>query len=92
MEIDHSNKTVKKVVNEQFKYLGLDITFADIEEEVQVGKKKIKWYHHYRFENEQQYLKWKEWAIEELKKVGLENEFNKIDMIWGFTYKWKEGS
>lgn len=66
------------------------MTFDDIEEETKVGKKKVNWRRLYQFENEAKYLEWKNWAREELKKVGLEKQIDMIDMLWGLDYKWKD--
>ena len=91
MEVRKSS-LVKRILDEQFKIIGVDMTFDRLEEEIQVGKKKVKWCDYYKFENEDQYLKWKVWALQELKKSPVPESFDKIDMLWGLCYKWKEGS
>lgn len=91
MEIGKS-KLVKRVLDEQFKIIGVDMTFDKLEEYIVVGKKKVRWCDYYKFEDEAQYLRWKDWALQELKKSIVPENFDKIDMLWGLCYKWKEGS
>ena len=81
------NKTVLRVINQQFKLIGLDITFDDIEEYEKEGKKKVFWFDKYKFNSEEDFLKWKTWAVSELSKASLEKKVDEIDMLWGFGYK-----
>ena len=92
MKIENENRVVQKILDEQFKIIGSNKSFEEIDEILTIGKKKIPWFEYYKFENKEQYEKWKAWAIKELQKVNLENTFDEIDMLWGFCYKWKEGS
>lgn len=90
MVIDKSS-LVKRILNEQFRIIGADVKFETLEEQILVGKKKVMWYDYYKFENKEQYQKWKEWALKELEKSIVKENFDKIDMLWGLCYKWKEG-
>lgn len=90
MEIEYVDKKLKKIVDKQFEIIGLDIKFVDVKEEISVKKKKIPWYKHYLFENEEQYEKWKKWAIQEMEKMDLADQFVKLDLIYGLNIKIKK--
>lgn len=85
MIIDHINKAIHRIINYQFKVIGEDIIFKDIPEggEIIIGKKKKMWYDVYQYKNEEQYLQWKIWALEELEKGQHSDKFDTLDMIWG---------
>lgn len=80
-----------KIVNQQFKILGLNKTFAEIPDSgmVDVGKKKEKWYNVYKFTEEQE-KQWKEWALAELRKIHsdekeIQGVFRELDLVYGFV-------
>jgi len=82
---------IDEIINEQFKIIGVKVLFKDIPKEgIKVKKKKVMWYDYYKFETENEYLKWKEWAKNRLKENNIENKFDEIDMLYGLSYKWEE--
>jgi hypothetical protein len=85
---------VKRVVNKQFEMIGEEFRIKDLTEhpiiELKV-KKKVKtvyWYEYYLFKDENQYLEWRKWAEEELKREGYgTKEIVEIDLLYGMNYK-----
>lgn len=77
------------IINHQFKMIGEKITYDELPEtgEIVVGKKKMNWWDYYMFKDEEEYLKWKNWAIALLKVKGMENKFDIIDMTYGLKYR-----
>lgn len=90
MKVEFLNKRIEYIINRQFKIIGLDIKFSDIEELVEVGKKKIPWYEHYLFDTKEQYEEWRDWAKRELSEKDIDEDFTKIDLIYGLNYKIKK--
>lgn len=90
MKVEFVNKKLTRIIDEQFKIIGLDIKFENVQEYITVNKKKVIWYEHYLFDNVEQYEKWKSWAIKEMKKMELEDEFMKLDLIYGLNFKIKK--
>ena len=87
------DKILKKIVNHQFQIIGVEVKFEDIPEEgIKVGKKLVKWYDYYFFENEDQYMVWKRWALKELEKINSAHRINEIDMLYGLQYKMRKVS
>jgi len=78
------------LANKQFSMIGVNLKYEDLPEDGTIvfnGKKK-KWWDCYKFETQDQYLKWKKLAIEQLKKEGYdESYFNEIDMVIGLNVK-----
>lgn len=81
---------VERIVNQQFKIIGVDVSFKTLEEYIEVGKKKIKWYDYYKFKSKEQYEEWKKWALNEINNSEVKENFDMIDMIWGLEYDWKK--
>lgn len=82
---------VRKIVDQQFKLIGENMTYDALPEYVEdKKKKKIKWWDYYMFKDEEQYLKWKEWAIAQLKEHNMEKDFDTIDMTYGLNYRMVE--
>lgn len=89
MKIEFIDKRMIPILNHQFKIIGENITFEDINEFVEIGKKKVIWYEYYLFKDKNQYEEWKEWALKEMKQKNITERFDKIDMIYGLNYKIK---
>lgn len=77
------------IINRQFELIGEQITYEDLPDDgvITIGKKKIRWYEHYLFRDEDQYLAWKAFAISELTPHNLQKKFDLIDMTYGLDYK-----
>lgn len=89
MKIEFIDKRMIPILNHQFKIIGENITFEDINEFVEIGKKKVIWYEYYLFKDKNQYEEWKEWALKEMEKKNITEKFDKVDMIYGLNYKIK---
>lgn len=91
MEILHKNPIINRIINEQFRRIGYDnIKYEDLPEDgiLEFKKKKIKWWEYYLFKDEEQYISWKEWAINLMKEHNIPpNKFPIIDMTYGLNYK-----
>lgn len=89
MYLSIENPLIKRVVNEQFKIIGEKMTYECLPEFVEIGKtkKKIKWWEYYLFENQAQYLKWKEWGKAIMKEGEMEKMFDLLDMTYGLNYR-----
>lgn len=97
----NSPKFLHSLINKQFEMIGHpEVTFNDLEKNTTVtvmeGKKekKVEWWKYYRFENEDQYNKWRMWAKIEIAKLPdvetdrqLEENINFLDLAYGLTYK-----
>lgn len=85
-----SDKELERIVNKQFEMIGEKITFSDLPEDglVEVKKKFIPWYHHYKFRDEEQYEQWRTWARGELGNED-DKELNKIDLLYGLSFKYR---
>ena len=59
MKIEFIDKRMIPILNHQFKIIGENVTFEDINEFVEIGKKKVIWYEHYLFKDKNQYEEWK---------------------------------
>jgi hypothetical protein len=47
------------------------------------------WYNKYTWENEKDYLVWKEWALEELEKEGMtKGELDKFELIYDLKHQY----
>lgn len=95
MILNLKNKVYEKIIDEQFIIIKEKITYRDIPENglINIGKKSILWYNHYKFQNKEEYIQWKDWAIKELNKLGRSNEFTILDLTFGLNYHIKkEGS
>lgn len=94
MELD---STLTKILNKQFQILGLQIKFSDIPESgiitYKEGKKEKKdyWYNVYKFTKKQE-SEWKEWALEELKKIhskeDAESILRDLELRYGFSIRY----
>ena len=90
MKEEQEISLVTYIVNEQFKMLNEKILYEDIPDDgyiVLPSKKKVRWWEYYKFNNEEQYLAWKAFAIKELSKYNLQKKFDLIDMTYGLDYK-----
>ena len=81
---------LEEIVNKQFEIAGESIRANQIPDDdmIEVGKKKIYWYYHYKFQNEAQWLEWRKWAEDRLREEGIkkvETELNQIDLIYGMA-------
>ena len=67
------------------------MSFLDIpeNEEISVGKKKIKWYDYYFFTEEQE-KEWIEWCREEVKNSPYPVDLFTVDMVYGFRRRLKK--
>ena len=85
------NRSIEKIVEKQYEMIGENVKFSDIKDEIEIvvgkKKKKIRWFDHYKFKDEEQYLKWRNWAIEKLKENEEEDLINEVDMVFGIDYK-----
>lgn len=87
-------KVVERIVNKQFEMIGVDIRWGNIPEDGLVPKNKkemIPWFEKYMFRDEKQYREWEKWAIEELKKENLEEEWINIFLIYSMNFPLKKG-
>lgn len=84
-------KMAEKLVNHQFKILGEKMTFEEIPEDgiVRIGKKKVRWYEHYLFTEEQE-KEWRDWCKEQVKDCHVEVDMFMIDMVYGFNRRYKK--
>ena len=81
--------TVDDIVNEQFKIIGVNVKFEDIPEKgIKVKNKYVKWFDYYKFKDEEEYLKWKRWALIEMDKMGTKEKFDELDMLYGLSYNY----
>lgn len=88
------DKDLERIINKQFEIIGEKMTFAKIPDDgmIKLKKKTLPWYHYYKFDNEDQYNSWREWAREELLKIDvlkINEELDKIDMLYGLIIKYK---
>jgi hypothetical protein len=75
--------------------IGEKVTLEDIDKDqggmvtLKNGKRGV-WYEHYKFKDEEQYLLWRHWAIEEIKKAlyfeDTEQYINYLDLRYGMIY------
>lgn len=82
-------------MNKQFELIGETIRANQIPDDdlIEVGKKKIYWYYHYFFDNENQWLEWRAWVAKRLQEEGIkkvEAELNQIDLIYGMAIRIKK--
>lgn len=94
----HNEPLLNRLVDRQFQMIGLDVKIGDVKNGVQVkdGKKVkvVDWWKAYHFEDEEQYMEWKEWAANEIFKFysnieesELQIEINYLDLVWGMSYE-----
>lgn len=95
MRIEKDKKLLSILVNKQFEMKNIDYDFDKINEDgtIQVGKKTRRewWYDHYKFDTEEEYMEWRNWVQEEIKKKMIydaEKETNYVDMRYGMTFKY----
>jgi hypothetical protein len=91
---------LNRLVNKQFEIIGQpDIKIEDIEKGITIkdGKKEkiVDWWKMYSFESNEQYQKWRDWAIKELSRMdGTERQLNTditfIDLVYGLPVKIKK--
>ena len=82
---------VNEIIDKQFKIIGVDLKFADIPEDelIEVDKKKVLWYHHYKFTEEQE-KEWKDWVIKKNQGKLSHNELMFIELRYGFVLDYKK--
>jgi hypothetical protein len=74
-----------KIINRQFEMIGEKIRFEDIpdDELITVGRKKIYWYNHFKFTEEQE-KEWVKWMRNTIKGTSLHNRGDFIELRYGF--------
>lgn len=94
--IERDKKLLPVLVNKQFEMKNINYSFEEIKKDglVQVGKKKEWWYNHYKFDNEEEYMEWRKWMEEQIKRSYLGYDADKeamyVDMVYGMTYRYKK--
>jgi hypothetical protein len=72
--------------------IGADTTWEEIPDSGLVKKKY--WYDVYKFDSEDQYNEWREWATDKLRKEVLpelvEENMNYLDLRYGMKYRYKK--
>lgn len=94
MNIMNNKKLLPILVDKQFEMKEIPLTMVSIPEDlkIQVGKKKDFWYNQYKFDNEGEYLEWRNWMQEQIKQAGYispEKEANFVDLVFGMNYEMK---
>ncbi len=76
---------VLRLVDHQFKMIGVKMSFLDLPEDeiITVGKKKMKWYDYYLFTEEQE-QEWREWCKKEVMDSPYPVDLFMVDMVYGF--------
>lgn len=95
MKIERDKKLLSILVNKQFEIKNIDYSIEKIWEDGEIvitGKKKKEWwYNHYKFDNEEEYILWRNWVREEIEKkqiYEIEKETNYVDMRYGMIFKY----
>lgn len=75
--------------------IGEKMTFEELPQDgvLTVGKKKMNWYEHYKWDSMEQYEEWRKWARNEMKILGekaSESALNYADFRYGFTVRYKK--
>lgn len=99
----NDKKLINRLADKQFEMIGVDKKLVDMfvgDDPLMIvteKNKKVEWYKYYKFEDEEQYMKWRRWAKIEVAKLGeittdreLEESINFIDLLYGLPYKIKK--
>ncbi len=83
------------IVDKQFEMIGAKIRMKDIPEGgfIKEAGKEVEWWKVHKFEDVDQYEKWRDWAYAEYLKLPAsdhERMFARLDMEWGMAYKYKK--
>lgn len=100
--LDFDIDLLYKIINKQFEMIGKEITYEEIEKtgglvKIMKSKKEVSeyWYKVFLFEDEEQYIEWKDWASDKIKKHlkvsgdDLNNEMQYLDLCYGLNYKYE---
>lgn len=90
MVLEMKYKDLEPLINKQFQMIGESIKYKDIPDtgEIVIGKKKMMWYHYYKFPTREMYEKWRKWAHEELELLDRGKEIDEFDGIFGMNWDW----
>lgn len=81
------------IIDKQFEILNLPIRYVNLPEDGKIlnGKKKEEWQKYYKFETEEDYIKWREWTEKECSIHNFKDwDVDLIDMVFGLDFKRKE--
>lgn len=90
-------KALERIINKQFEMIGEKILWKDIHDSgiVTVKVKKVDtdmfWWERYQFKSETQYREWEKWALEELKKEKMEEEWVNLFLLYSMNFPLKKG-
>ena len=90
-------KGLERIINKQFEMIGEKILWREIPESgivtVKIKKKDTEmfWWDRYLFKDEKQYREWEKWALEELKKEKMEDEWVNLFLLYSLNFPVKKG-
>jgi len=94
--LHEDSELLHELVNKQFEMIGAGITLKEIQQKGGIIKKK-GWWNSYKFDSQDQYNQWFNWAleklIEELEGVEageLDRECNHLELVYGLEIKLKK--
>lgn len=82
---------ITEIADKQFEMIGETIRFKDIpsDELIVVGKKKVFWYDHYKFTEEQE-EEWREWMLKQIVGTPYSKKGSYIELRYGFIREIKK--
>lgn len=89
LKIQNIENLLEYFANKQFEIININLKYSDLPVDgiINYKGKKKKWWNCYFF-NEEQYEKWKNLVINQIKKEGYnESYFDQIDMTIGLNVK-----
>lgn len=80
-----------EVVDKQFEIIGETIRFKDIPDDglIQIGKKKVFWYEHYKFKGNQE-EEWVKWMREKIRGTLISKKGDYIELRYGLISEIKK--
>lgn len=93
MFIENNRTFLLRLINKQFEMIGIDMRYENLPDDGKIlplkSKRREYWYEIYTFNDEKEYLLWRNWMREEIAKEGytnVESESMYIDLRYGMNH------